>query len=177
MTSTPVPVSGAIGSGSDTIVLTMSEDADGPAGAAGRDAEFTLNVDGQQIGGLQTVTASHAAGQTQTFTFQGNFAPGAHKVTVTFANNSMTAGDKAAFNDGGDRNVYVNSVAYDGTSVSSTVTGIYQSPFFPPLNTDGPSSTAMPSSGSPTPPRSPPMRRRHQPRRRLPLRSAPGRTH
>jgi len=132
-TTTPPPgPSGVIGSGSDTIVLTMSEDADGPAGAAGRDAEFTLNVDGQQIGGLQTVTASHTAGQTQTFTFQGNFAPGPHAVTVTFANNSMTQGDKAAFNDGGDRNVYVNSVAYDGVAVSNTVTGIYQSPMAVP---------------------------------------------
>jgi hypothetical protein len=131
------PPSGTIGSGSDTIVLTMSDDPDGPAGAAGRDAEFTLNVDGQQIGGLQTVTASRAAGQTETFTFQGNFAPGAHKITVTFANNSMTGGDKAAFNDGGDRNLYVNTVAYDGATVSSTITGIYESPFFPPLSTDG----------------------------------------
>ncbi len=134
---TPPPTGTVIGSGSDTIVLTMSEDADGPVGAAGRDAEFTLNVDGQQIGGLQTVTASHGAGQTQTFTFQGNFTPGQHALTVTFANNSMTAGDKAAFNDGGDRNVYVNSVTYDGTSVSSTVTPIYVSAFYPPLSTTG----------------------------------------
>ena len=44
-------------------------------------------------------------------------------------------GDKAAFNDGGDRNLYVNSVNYDAAAVSSTVTGIYQSPFFPPLAT------------------------------------------
>ena len=132
---TPPPATGVIGSGSDTIVLTMSEDADGPVGAAGRDAEFTLNVDGQQIGGLQTVTASHAAGATETFTFDGNYAPGKHVVSVTFANNSMTAGDKAAFNDGGDRNLYVNSVTYDNVAVSSTVTGIYQSPFYAPLNT------------------------------------------
>ncbi len=133
-TPTPTPT-GAIGSGSDTIVLTMSEDADGPAGAAGRDAEFTVNVDGQQIGGLQTVTASHAAGQTQTFAFQGNFAPGPHAVTVTFANNSMTQGDKAAFDDGGDRNVYVNSIAYDGAAVSNTVTGIYESTMSVPNST------------------------------------------
>ena len=133
----PTPTGTVVGSGSDTILLTMSEDADGPVGAAGRDAEFTLNVDGQQIGGLQTVTASHSAGQTQTFTFQGNFAPGQHVLTVTFANNSMTAGDKAAFNDGGDRNVYVNSVTYDGASVSSTTTPIYVSAFYPPLSTSG----------------------------------------
>ena len=111
--ATPTLTARVIGSGSDTIVLTMSEDADGPISAAGRDAEFTLNVNGQQIGGLQTVTASLSAGQTQTFRFQGNFAPGQHAVTVTFANKSMTQGDNAAFNDGGDRNIYVNSAAYD----------------------------------------------------------------
>lgn len=125
----PAP-SNIIGSGSDTIVLTLSEDADGPVGAAGRDAEFTLNVDGQQIGGLQTVTAVHSASQTETFTFKGNFAPGQHKIAVTFANNSMTGGDKASFNDGGDRNLYVNSVSYNNTTASSTVTGIYKSDVF-----------------------------------------------
>ncbi|MBN8873238.1 MAG: hypothetical protein J0H67_10410, partial [Rhodospirillales bacterium] len=130
---TPVP-SGAIvvGSGSDSIVLMMSEDADGPIGAAGRDAQFTVNVDGKQIGGLQTVTASHAAGQKQAFEFRGNYGPGTHTVTVTFANNSMTQGDKAAFNDGGDRNLYVDSVTYDGTVVKTTTTPIYTSPLFPP---------------------------------------------
>ncbi|MBN8898693.1 MAG: hypothetical protein J0H35_10990, partial [Rhodospirillales bacterium] len=130
---TPVP-SGAIvvGSGSDSIVLMMSEDADGPIGAAGRDAQFTVNVDGKQIGGLQTVTASHAAGQKQAFEFRGNYGVGTHTVTVTFANNSMTQGDKAAFNDGGDRNLYVDSVTYDGTAVKTTTTPIYTSPLFPP---------------------------------------------
>ncbi|MBN8905966.1 MAG: hypothetical protein J0H99_04925, partial [Rhodospirillales bacterium] len=140
-TSTPAPTpaptsapTGAIvvGSGSDSIVLMMSEDADGPAGAAGRDAQFTVNVDGKQIGGLQTVTASHAAGQKQAFEFRGNYGVGTHTVTVTFANNSMTQGDKAAFNDGGDRNLYVDSVTYDGTAVKTTTTPIYTSPLFPP---------------------------------------------
>jgi hypothetical protein len=119
-------------SGSDTIVLTMSEDADGPVGATGRDAQFTVSVDGNQIGGLRTVTASHAAGQTQTFNVQGDFAPGQHAITVTFANNSMTQGDKAAFNDGGDRNLYVNSVTYDGKALTNAVTPIYTSPLVPP---------------------------------------------
>jgi hypothetical protein len=46
LTPTPTPL-GTIGGGSDTIILTMSEDKDGPVGAADRDAEFTLNVDGK----------------------------------------------------------------------------------------------------------------------------------
>src|ERR1700712_5791980 len=121
-----------IGSGSDSIVLLASGDAYGPPGAPGADAQFTLNVDGQQIGGLQNVSASHAAGQTEAFPFQGNFAPGPHAITVTFANNSGTQGDQTNFGRGGDRNLYINGVSYDGQTVSSSTTPIYTSPLFEP---------------------------------------------
>jgi hypothetical protein len=121
-----------IGSGSDAITLSMSGDAFGTPGAPGADAQFTLNVDGQQIGGLQDVSASHAAGEEQTFTFLGNFAPGDHKVTITFANNDGTQGDRTDFGRDGDRNVYVDKISYNGQTVSDTTTPIYQSPIFPP---------------------------------------------
>ena len=110
-----------VGSGSDSIVLKMSEDQ-----AAGQDAQFTVNVDGQQIGSPQTVTASHSAGQDETFTFLGNYSPGPHKVTVTFTNNFLYPGTS------GDRNLYVDGVTYDGQTVSNSTTPIYQSPLFPP---------------------------------------------
>jgi hypothetical protein len=115
-----------IGSGSDSIVLQMSEDQ-----SQGVDAQFTVNVDGQQIGGLQTVYASHSAGQDEQFTFLGNYAPGQHNVTVTFYNNFQYPGS------GGDRNLYVDGVSYDGQTVSNSTTGIYQSPLFPPNSTQG----------------------------------------
>ena len=110
-----------VGSGSDSIVLSMSEDS-----AVGTDALFTVNVDGQQIGGEQTVTASHGAGQQQTFTFLGNYGAGQHTVTVTFANNFLMPGQS------GDRNLYVNSLSYDGQNVSNSTKAIYESPLFPP---------------------------------------------
>lgn len=116
-----------IGSGSDSIVLNMSEDQ-----AEGQDAQFTVNVDGQQIGGVQTVTASHGAGQEEQFTFLGNFAPGQHDVTVSYLNNLILPGDS------GDRNLYVDGVTYDGQTVSDTTTGIYSSAVYPPNSTDGP---------------------------------------
>ncbi len=128
-------MSDVIGSGSDTLVFQMSEDSGGTSNIPNGNAEFTVNVDGQQIGGLQTVTASHADGQTQPFTFEGNFAPGPHQVTVTFANNNGTTGDKAAENLG-DRNLYVNSFSYDGQTVSDSTVPIYTSPEFPPNNTN-----------------------------------------
>jgi hypothetical protein len=118
--------SNIIGSGSDSITLDMAEDQ-----AQGTDAEFTVNVDGQQIGGVQTVTASQSAGQTEPFTFEGDWAAGNHDVTVTFANNFIYPGLS------GDRNLYVDGVTYDGQTVSNTTTPIYQSPLFPPNSTDG----------------------------------------
>lgn len=139
-----------IGSGSDSIVLNISEDQ-----AQGTDAQFTVNVDGQQIGGLQTATASHSAGQDETFTFQGDWAPGAHNVTVTFANNFLYPGTS------GDRNLYVDGVTYNGQTVSNSTTPIYQSPLFPPNSTDGDNfgnavysvndTTAIPAGAASTP--------------------------
>jgi hypothetical protein len=43
--------------------------------AQGTDAIFTVAVDGQQVGPAQTVTASQSAGQTETFTFNGDWPP------------------------------------------------------------------------------------------------------
>ena len=115
-----------ISSGSDTIVLKLSEDQ-----AEGQDAAFTVNVDGQQIGGVQTVSSSHSAGQDDTFTFQGNYGPGNHNVVVTFLNNLIYPGNS------GDRNLYVDNATYDGQTVSNGTVPIYNAPLFPPTSTDG----------------------------------------
>lgn len=124
--------------------------------ALGEDPRFTVNVDGQQVGGVQSVSASQSSGQTQAFTFQGDWAPGQHNVTVTFANNFIYPGV------GGDRNLYVDSISYDGQTVSNSTTPIYESPFFPPNSPIGNvygnatfsvnDSTALPAgfSGNPT---------------------------
>ena len=70
------------GSGSDTLVLSMSEDA------YKGDAQFTVSVDGKQLAGTFTATALHAAGASQSFTFKGDWAPGAHTVAVNFLNDA-----------------------------------------------------------------------------------------
>ena len=93
-TSAPITV----GSGSDSIVVDVSEDA-----YLG-DAEFTISVDGQQIGGVLTATALHGNGETEAFTVQGSFAPGTHTVSVNFLNDAF--GGTAAT----DRNLYVDSI-------------------------------------------------------------------
>ena len=50
----------------DTLTLSLSEDA------YKGDAQFTVTVDGASLGAPQTVTASHAAGKQQQFTFRGS---------------------------------------------------------------------------------------------------------
>ena len=60
--STPTPLPTVpVGSGADTLDLQVNEDA------WNGDAQFTVAVDGQQIGGTLTALASHAAGATQDF--------------------------------------------------------------------------------------------------------------
>ncbi len=96
-----------IGSGPDSIVLSVSEDA------YQGDAQFTVRVDGNQIGGVQTADASHGAGQTQDYTVLGDFGAGAHTVDVTFLNDAY-AGTAST-----DRNLYVDSITHDGTTTTT----------------------------------------------------------
>jgi Ca-dependent carbohydrate-binding module xylan-binding len=104
-----VPGTTVIGSGSDTVALAMSEDA------WNGDARFTVSVDGQQIGGVQTVVASRALGQSQEFDVRGNFGAGQHNVTVNFLNDAY-GGTPAT-----DRNLYLTSASYDGVAATGSL--------------------------------------------------------
>jgi hypothetical protein len=98
--------SGASTGGAHTLTLKVSEDA------YQGNAQFTISVDGQQIGGTQTATASHAAGQDQAFNVAGSFQIGRHIVSVNFLNDA--SGGTATT----DRNLYVDGAALDGTTVA-----------------------------------------------------------
>ncbi len=100
------PATVIIGSGSDTLALKVSEDA------YQGNAQFTVSVDGKQIGGVQTALASHAAGQTQLFDVKGTFAAGKHTATVNYLNN-LSAGTPST-----DRNLYVTGATIDNSVVS-----------------------------------------------------------
>jgi Ca-dependent carbohydrate-binding module xylan-binding/Cellulase (glycosyl hydrolase family 5) len=104
----PVSAPATPGSGPDTLVLDMSEDA------YKGDAQFTVSVDGQQLGGTFTTTALHTSGARQSFTFKGNFGSGQHDVAVKFLNDAWR-GTAAT-----DRNLYVNGISYDGTATGQT---------------------------------------------------------
>ena len=86
-----------------TVVLHLSEDA------FNGDAQFVVAIDGVQQGGIQTVTASHGAGQVQDITLTGNFGTlGPSTVDLTFLNDVW--GGSAAM----DRNLYVESLDVNG---------------------------------------------------------------
>ena len=97
----------------DTIDLQLSEDAwEG-------DAQFTIAIDGVKVGGTQTVTASHAAGQTQEFRFGGNWGAGPHSIAISFINDAWGGTSST------DRNLYVNQVQYDSQSASGAPASLF----------------------------------------------------
>jgi beta-glucanase (GH16 family) len=94
--------------GDGNLSVRVSEDA------FNGDAQFIVTVDGVQVGGTLTATASHAAGQWQDIGLPGTFAAGAHTVALTFLNDAW--GGSAAT----DRNLYVQSVTINGDTVPFT---------------------------------------------------------
>lgn len=101
----------AIGSGPDTLVLRVSEDAyEG-------DAEFTVEVDGQQVGGTLTAATSHGSG-SDTVTVSGDWTAGDHQLRVTFTNDLWVDGV-------GDRNLYLDGVTYNGADVPDSARDLF----------------------------------------------------
>ncbi len=99
------PVTQTIGSGADSLVLKIAQDAWKGS------AQYTISVDGKQIGGTLTASALRSGDQDDLITVKGNFATGAHKVTVNFLNDAY-GGSAAA-----DRNLYVEGASLNGTAI------------------------------------------------------------
>jgi len=110
-----------IGSGPDSLVLDISGDAYSKDGQYY--ALFTVSVDGVQIGGVQSATASHRSGPSQAFTVKGSFAPGRHTVTLDFLNDA-SGGTPAT-----DRNLYLDSVTNGGLVTQTRAAILSQGPF------------------------------------------------
>ena len=74
---------GPFGSGPDTLVLTLAEDA------FQGDAQASVAIDGKTLNAQPiTVTAAKNAGQSESFIFKGSFGPGAHDLAVSFLNDA-----------------------------------------------------------------------------------------
>jgi hypothetical protein len=103
--TSPLPVTTA------NIILRVSEDA------YQGNAEFTVAVDGTQVGGTRTVTALHSSSDDNVFVLTGDWATGSN-VTISFINDAY--GGTAST----DRNLYVDSIAYNGTTQTGTSTSL-----------------------------------------------------
>jgi beta-glucanase (GH16 family) len=97
----------------DAITLNLSEDAwEGSA-------QFVLYIDGKAVTTPQSVTALHDQNATQSFSFTGNFGAGTHTIGVAFVNDAY--GGSASE----DRNLYINGISLNGSSVLSTTKELY----------------------------------------------------
>jgi hypothetical protein len=100
----------SLGTGPDIVTFLMSEDA-----YLGN-AEFILTVDGVQVGGVQTISASHAAGQEESVSLAGNFTTSGARVGIDFINDAYGGSPIL------DRNLYVDGVALDGVTLRQSRT-------------------------------------------------------
>ena len=91
-----------VGTGLDRLAMWVAEDA------WQGDAQYTVSVDGQQVGDTLTASATHAAGQRQVVSLMGNWGTGLHTVSVNFLNDANAGTSET------DRNLYVDHVTYDG---------------------------------------------------------------
>lgn len=95
-----------IGAGPDGLALHVSQDA------YQGDSQYVVRVDGTQIGGTRTASASNAAGERDVIIVRGDWGPGNHTVEVQHVNDLWQPGV-------GDRNLYVQSASYNGTGIAA----------------------------------------------------------
>ncbi len=149
----PAPVVTTVGSGADKLVLSISEDA------YQGDAQFTVSVDGKQIGGTLTAHAAHgaagytkagSAAQNDLITVLGDFGPGAHTVSVNFLNDAYGS----PVGSGTDRNLYVDSASFNGAALANSALSLLssgsQSFSIPATGTSSTGTTTSPATGGTT---------------------------
>ncbi|MFT8247218.1 family 16 glycosylhydrolase, partial [Roseomonas sp. BN140053] len=107
----PEPLPATLGRGPDTLLLKLSEDA-----FKGH-AQFTVKIDGVQVGGTLTASASHGAGQVDVLRIHGDWAAGQHSVEVSFVNDLWFGTPDT------DRNLYVEGAIYNRVEVPGSALG------------------------------------------------------
>jgi hypothetical protein len=144
---TPVPtIPTPTAQGSQTLVLHVSEHA------WMGDAQFTVTVDGRQLGGVHTATASHAMGQWQDVSLTGDFGPhGPSQVAVHYIDDA--SGGTAAT----DRNLYVSGIEvnghhFAGAAAANTASLGHADPSATDLLVDGTVTFDTAGSAKPAPP-------------------------
>jgi hypothetical protein len=97
------PINTSFGTGPDTLTIRMSQDY------YKGNAEYIVKVDGEQVGPTFQTSALHAAGHSDLLTIKGDWAAGEHSLEIVHVND--------LWDDGGDRNLWTDSVVYNGTQV------------------------------------------------------------
>jgi hypothetical protein len=120
-------------SGSDKIVLRIAQDA-----YLGN-AQYSVSVDGKQIGGTLVAKALHSTGAADTVTLHGDWGPGSHAVTVNFLNDAW-GGTSAT-----DRNLYVEGISWNGAAVPGAAKVL---PWTGPVTATATDATAVPAAGA-----------------------------
>lgn len=86
----------------------MSEDA------GHGNAHFIVKVNGTHVGGIETVSALQSTGNSNVFVLTGDWGTAQQDVQIQFVNDPH-GGTATA-----DRDLYVNSIGYDGTTYANT---------------------------------------------------------
>jgi hypothetical protein len=131
-----------IGSGSDTLVLRVTQDA------YKGDAQYAIYVDGKQAGGTLTAQALRGSGQHDTVEIKGDWSAGNHNVSVKHLND-LYGGSPTA-----DRNLYVESATYNSAAVSGSAGRVIGTKGFNVTDTGtvaGPTTPTSDASPAPTP--------------------------
>jgi Ca2+-binding RTX toxin-like protein len=103
------PRSFSLGSGSDTLVLKLSQDY------WRGDAQFTVSVEGKQVGGVFTAAALRTHEQTDTITIRGTWDDTV-TLTVNFLNDASMGQSTA------DRNLHLEAVTLNGVDLGVSAT-------------------------------------------------------
>lgn len=94
VTIPPDPTVITVGSGSKSFILKIQQDF------YQVDAQYTVKVDGVQVGGTVSAKSKRVDGVYDTVTVKGEWVDGSHSCAVTFVNDAWDGGT-------GDRNLYV----------------------------------------------------------------------
>ena len=148
--TTPTPVAALPVATTVGLVLNLSEDA------YQGDAQYTITVDGQQIGGTRTENVLHSSGQSENVAL-GSLSTGPHQIGVTFLN------DKWDGTPTTDRNLFIDGATYDGQPITGSTLALMSAgtqtftvigaaapaptPVTTPVSSPAPAPVSVPTSG------------------------------
>jgi hypothetical protein len=92
----------------ETLTLNIAEDA------WKGNADYTISVDGKQVGGVRAASALQADNHSNVVSVTGDWGLGTHDVQLTFLNDAWGGSDAT------DRNLYINGIAFDGVTYAGT---------------------------------------------------------